>query len=99
MDKLQFQASANSTLGIEVELFIVDSLTQGLSNSASAVMERVGPVVMGNGASKVKHEAFEHTVEIVTDVCTNGCDRLGLARHQLWHPPVLGLAQGRAHPR
>ncbi len=70
MDKLQFQASANSTLGIEVELFIVDSLTQGLSNSASAVMERVGPVVMGNGASKVKHEAFEHTVEIVTDVCT-----------------------------
>jgi carboxylate-amine ligase len=63
-------SSQPSTLGIEVELFIVDAQTRHLSNSASPVLEAVGPLRLAGGAAKVKHELYEHTVEMVTDVCT-----------------------------
>lgn len=68
---IQFTPSLPSTLGVEVELFLVDARTMQLSNAASAVLDALGPVEMANGAAKVKHECYEHTVEIVTDVCTN----------------------------
>jgi carboxylate-amine ligase len=67
---IDFVSSQPSTLGIEVELFLVDDQTHGLANAASTVLEAVGPVPLRNGQLKVKHEAYEHTVEIVTDVCT-----------------------------
>lgn len=67
---LEFAVSPPSTLGIEVELFLVDDQTWGLSNSAAAVLEAVGPWEDSGGSPKVKHEAYQHTVEMVTDVCT-----------------------------
>ncbi len=70
MGKLRFEPSRPSTLGVEVELFIVDKQTRQLANAASAVIERVSDSPLASGAPRVKHEAFEHTVEIVTDVCT-----------------------------
>ncbi len=70
MNTLEFVPSKRSTLGVEVELFIVDSRTMQLSNSASAILDALGPVTLSNGAAKVKHEAYEHTIEMITDVCT-----------------------------
>jgi carboxylate-amine ligase len=41
-----------------------------LSNSATAVLDALGPMQLASGAAKVKHELYEHTIEMVTDVCT-----------------------------
>lgn len=70
MSTIEFVSSQRSTLGIEVELFLVDDRTLQLSNSATAVLDALGPIRLAGGAAKVKHELYEHTVEIVTDVCT-----------------------------
>lgn len=70
MNALEFVPSRRSTLGVEVELFIVDARTMQLSNSASAVLDALGPMHLANGAAKVKHELYEHTIEMITDVCT-----------------------------
>jgi carboxylate-amine ligase len=63
-------SSQPSTLGIEVELFLVDARTRHLSNSAAAVLDAVGPMQLASGSAKVKHELYQHTIEMVTDVCT-----------------------------
>ncbi len=70
MSPIEFTPSRRSTLGVEVELFIVDSRTLQLSNSATALLDALGPVPLAAGGSKVKHEFHEHTVEMVTDVCS-----------------------------
>jgi glutamate---cysteine ligase / carboxylate-amine ligase len=70
MSTIEFVPSRRSTLGIEVELFLVDSRTLELSNSATAVLDALGPMQLASGAPKVKHELYEHTIEMVTDVCT-----------------------------
>lgn len=63
-----------------MELFLVDEHTRQLSNSATAVLAALGPMQLAGGAAKVKHELYEHTVEIVTDVCaTVGDARADLA--------------------
>ena len=67
---IEFVSSQPTTLGIEVELFLVDDRTRQLSNSATAVLEALGPMHLAGGSAKVKHELYEHTIEIVTDVCT-----------------------------
>ena len=86
MPSLEFVPSQRSTLGVEVELFLVDSRTMQLSNSASAVLDALGEVTLSNGAAKVKHELYEHTIEIVTDVCTTVAqahDDLAATYHRL----------------
>ncbi|MFZ2501611.1 MAG: glutamate--cysteine ligase [Nocardioides sp.] len=70
MPNLSFVPSRPSTLGVEVELFIIDGRTMQLANAASRLLDEVGPIELASGAAKVKHEAFEHTIEMVTDVCT-----------------------------
>jgi carboxylate-amine ligase len=73
-----------------VELFLVDDRTRLLSNSASAVLDAVGPLHLGSGSLKVKHEAYQHTIEMVTDVCTT----VGEARADL--DATLSLLQDAA---
>jgi carboxylate-amine ligase len=87
---IEFVSSQPSTLGVEVELFLVDDHTRLLSNSAPALLDAVGPLHLGSGSLKVKHEAYQHTVEMVTDVCTT----VGEARADL--DATLGLLQDAA---
>jgi carboxylate-amine ligase len=76
--EIPFNASPCASLGVEVELSIVDRETRELVNAASALFDE-----LGRGPDeehpKAKHELFECTVEIITDVCTT----VGQARNDL----------------
>ena len=67
--KIPFTASPCASLGVEVELSIVDRETRELTNAASVLFEQLGGGP-GTEHPKAKHELFECTVEIITEVCT-----------------------------
>lgn len=67
--EIVFRSSAGSSLGIEVELGIVDRETRELVTAASALLEELGRRHPGGSHPKAKHELFESTVEIITGVC------------------------------
>jgi len=70
---IQFNSSPEPTVGVELELGIVDRGTRGLVNAATDVLERMsGPT--GAEHPKVKHELFESTVEVITGICDTVSD-------------------------
>jgi carboxylate-amine ligase len=66
--QIGFNGSERSTLGVEVELQIIDRDTWGLSSGASAILAAIGGEVPG-GHPKVKHELMQSNLELVTGVC------------------------------
>ncbi len=66
--QIPFHASTSASLGIEVELTVVDRRTRHLVNAATDLFADMGidPAV---GHPKAKHELFECTIEIITGVC------------------------------
>lgn len=66
---IQFNASERSSLGVEVELEIVDRQTRELASAASSILDEVGAGHPGGEHPKAKHELFECTVEIITGIC------------------------------
>ncbi|HLF39863.1 MAG TPA: glutamate--cysteine ligase [Acidimicrobiia bacterium] len=67
--KIRFNASERSTLGIEVELELVDRETRALASGASAVLAALAAQREGDAHPKVKHELMESTLEIITGIC------------------------------
>ncbi len=67
--EIQFRASPRSSLGIEVELGIVDRSTRELVTAASTLLAELGSPHPGGEHPKAKHELFESTIEIITGVC------------------------------
>ena len=65
--RIEFNASERASLGVEVELEIVDTDSRELRSGASELIELFPDE---NGPPKAKHELFESTVEIVTGICT-----------------------------
>jgi glutamate---cysteine ligase / carboxylate-amine ligase len=69
-DRIEFNASARPTLGVEWEFALVDKTTRDLSNTASELFETVDASVEGPGLHKRLHkELLRNTVEVVTGVC------------------------------
>jgi carboxylate-amine ligase len=68
--QIPFHASPGASLGVEVELSVIDRETRELSNAASQLFEILGDGHPDQVHPKAKHELFECTVEIITDVCT-----------------------------
>jgi carboxylate-amine ligase len=66
---IPFHASPGPSLGIEVELSVVDTGSRQLANAASVLLESLGAGYPGGEHPKAKHELFECTIEIITDVC------------------------------
>jgi glutamate---cysteine ligase / carboxylate-amine ligase len=66
---ITFNASERSSLGVEVELEIVDRQSRDLASAASEVLEEVGGGHPGGDHPKAKHELFECTIEIITGIC------------------------------
>jgi carboxylate-amine ligase len=65
---IAFNASDGPTLGVEVELEVVDASTRELASVATELLTE-----LSGGAGehpKAKHELFECTVEIITGICT-----------------------------
>ncbi|MDP9420152.1 MAG: glutamate--cysteine ligase [Actinomycetota bacterium] len=76
---IPFNASPRSSLGIEMELELVDVSSRELHSGASGLLEIMGKGHAGGEHPKAKHELFESTVEIITGVCTTVAE----ARHDL----------------
>lgn len=67
MSKIEFRSNDSPSLGIELELGLVDVETQALSSSIRDVLERIPEEV----AESVKPELMQACLEINTGVCTN----------------------------
>ena len=65
-----FNASERCSLGIEVELEIVDRETRQLASAATDILTELGDGHPDGEHPKVKHELFECTAEIITGICT-----------------------------
>jgi carboxylate-amine ligase len=68
---IPFHASPTASLGIEVELGIVDRKTRELVSGSTEVLAEVGRDHPDGEHPKAKHELFESTIEIITGVCTS----------------------------
>jgi len=66
---IPFNASDGSSLGVEVELEIVDRGTRELVSAATPILDELGAAYPGGQHPKVKHELLECTVEIITGIC------------------------------
>ena len=101
---IRFNASPRSSLGIEMELELVDISSRELSSNASALLEVLGDGHPGGEHPKAKHELFESTVEIITGVCATVAEaRCDLAAtlaelRQLTDARGLALMCSGTHP-
>ena len=68
--QIDFNSSPTSSLGIEVELEIVDRETRELASAATEILKELGEGHPGGEHPKAKHELFDCTIEIITGVCT-----------------------------
>ena len=66
---IEFNSSPGPSLGIEVELEVVDKVTGELASAATEMLTEIGAGHPEGEHPKAKHELFECTVEIITGVC------------------------------
>jgi glutamate---cysteine ligase / carboxylate-amine ligase len=64
-----FNASAGSSLGVEVELQLVDRETRDLKSGASEILRRLEKD-RGEPHPKAKNELIESNIELITGVCS-----------------------------
>jgi carboxylate-amine ligase len=101
---IPFHASERSSLGIEVELAIVDRDSRQLTSAATPILEELGVGHPGGEHPKVKHELFECTLEIITGICTTVTEARGDLEHTLKEVsgPIdargLALISAGSHP-
>lgn len=67
---IDFNSSPGPSVGIEVELEIVDRETGELASAASDILSEIGAAHPDGEHPKAKHELFECTIEIITGICT-----------------------------
>jgi carboxylate-amine ligase len=67
---IDFHASGRSSLGIEMELEIIDRASRQLTSAASEILAAMADSRGGEEPRRAKHELMESTIEINTDVCT-----------------------------
>ncbi len=67
--RIPFHSSARSTLGIEMELMVVDRSTGELASAGSQLLAEMGRGHPGGAHPKAKHELLECTVEVITGIC------------------------------
>jgi carboxylate-amine ligase len=68
---IDFRSSPRCSLGIEVELELVDVATRELRSGATEILGALGRGRPGGEHPKAKHELLESTIEIITGVCTD----------------------------
>jgi len=65
MGKIEFNSNDHPTLGIEIELGLVDGRTMALSNAFPAIAEKLPP----ESEPYIKPELMQCVVEVITGVC------------------------------
>jgi glutamate---cysteine ligase / carboxylate-amine ligase len=66
---INFTSNARPTIGVEMELHLIDAVTGELVSASSAILAEMGAGHPGGDHPKAKHELFQSTVEIITGVC------------------------------
>ena len=100
MTKLQFNRNESHTLGVELELGIVDAETQALSSGCKILLDQLD----SNTREQIKPELMQSCVEVISGVCRTVGDARGDLSEKL--RPVeraadasgLGLWWGATHP-
>jgi carboxylate-amine ligase len=69
--QIDFHSSEGSSLGIEMELEIVDVDTRELHSGATEILGEAGRTHPDGAHPKAKHELLESTIEIITGICSN----------------------------
>ncbi|HWD09050.1 MAG TPA: glutamate--cysteine ligase, partial [Actinomycetota bacterium] len=69
-----FTPSPRASVGVEMELELVDTATRQLASKGSQILEAVARSTAGYEAVRAKHELMECTVEINTGVCDTVAD-------------------------
>ncbi len=101
---LEFNSSPTASLGVELELGLVDLNKGDLVCVATEVLTELGATYDNGEHPKVKHELFESTVEVITGVCTTVAQaRADLAASiieldALLEPRGVGLIGVGLHP-
>ena len=67
--QIAFTSNERATVGVELELMIVDRETGELANVASKLLAELGERFEDGLHPKAKHELFECTIEIITGIC------------------------------
>lgn len=67
--QIDFNQSERASLGVEMELTLVDRTTRELYSAASEILAELGEGHPDNDHPKAKHELFECTIEIITGIC------------------------------
>ncbi|MBV8560649.1 MAG: glutamate--cysteine ligase [Acidimicrobiia bacterium] len=68
--QIDFHSSERSSLGIEMELEIVDTDTRELHSGATEILSEAGRGYPDGVHPKAKHELLESTIEIITGICS-----------------------------
>ncbi len=71
---IDFNRSAGPSLGVEVELEVVDAVTGELVSAATPILAELGAAYPDGIHPKAKHELFECTVEIITGICATAAE-------------------------
>ena len=66
---IEFNSSPGPSLGVEVELELVDRQTGELVSAATDILTELGEGHPKDEHPKAKHELFECTIEIITGIC------------------------------
>ena len=66
---IEFNSSPAPSLGVEVELELVDHETGELVSAATDILAELGRGHPEGEHPKAKHELFECTIEIITGIC------------------------------
>jgi len=69
MSKIEFNANDHPTVGIELELGLVDGETMALSNSYGLLDARLLADGWNNEPQSIKPELMQCVLEVITDVC------------------------------
>ncbi len=67
--RIDFNSSIGPSLGVEVELEVVDERTGELASAATDMLTEMGRGHPDGEHPKAKHELFECTVEVITGIC------------------------------
>jgi YbdK family carboxylate-amine ligase len=67
---IEFHSSEQTSLGVEMELEVVDASSRELKAAASELLDAMGRGHPDDTHPKAKHELFESTVEIITGICS-----------------------------
>lgn len=66
---IHFTPNARPTVGVEMELHLVDAVTGELASASNDILAEMGADHPGGEHPKAKHELFQSTIEIITGVC------------------------------